>query len=117
MAMFAFNKISYLSSDARTKQTSLLSTAITKVNHECSNINVCSHDVYVSTPVGEDNDNVFSPGLNQLWVIMDSGRHEILTNVVIAARADDDAVAYFAGCPRSGNEAFHTVMSFDFNQF
>jgi len=117
MSMFAFNKITYLKSEDRNKQKSLLNNAINKINYECWRINVCSHDVYVSTPVGEDNDNVFSPGLNQLWVIMDSGRHNILANLVIAARADDDAVAYFAGCPRGNNEAFHTMMSFSFNAF
>jgi hypothetical protein len=117
MMMHSFAKIAYLSNTERNKQKSILNTAISKIGKECWKINVCSHDVYVSTPVGEDNDNVFSPGLNQLWVILDSGRNEILANVVIASKADDSAIAYFAGCPRNGNVGFNSVMSFLFNEF
>lgn len=117
MKMHAFSKIAYLNNSNRNKQKSLLTTAIANINRECWKIEVCSHDVYVSTPIGQDNDNVFSPGLNQLWVILDSGRHNILANVVIASKANDAAVAYFAGCPRNSNEAFHSVMCFPFNEF
>lgn len=122
MLVRPFMKIGYMTAAERGKQNDLLKAAVYKIENrhdgECWHIDYCSHDVYTSIPVGRDNKHVFSPGLNQLWVIMDSGRHEILAHVVVAAKAEDEAVAYFAGCPRANvNEAFHSVMTFQFNSF
>jgi hypothetical protein len=117
MAMCSFSKISYLTGPEQQQQANFLTEAIRKIDYECSNINLCSHDVYVCTPVGEDNDNIFSPGLNQLWMILDRGRHDILADVVMAARAKDEATAYFVSCPLDGGRHFRSVMCFQFDSF
>jgi hypothetical protein len=92
-----------------------LVNAINSVKHECSNVGNCRHDNYISIPVGESDDTVFSPGLNQMWIILDAGRHDVLCHVVVGSQADDSSVAYYIGA-QDGN-GFNTVMSFDFTTF
>jgi len=92
-----------------------LKNAINSVKHECSNVGNCRHDNYISIPVGEDDETVFSPGLNQMWIILDAGRHDVLCHVVVGSQADDSSVAYYIGSRE--NNGFNTVMSFDFTTF
>jgi hypothetical protein len=92
-----------------------LTNAINNIKRECSNVGNCFHDNYISIPVGEHNNHVFSPGLNQLWVILDPGRHDVLANVVVGSQADDASCAYYIG--GSNNNGFVTQMSFDFTTF
>jgi hypothetical protein len=92
-----------------------LKNAINSVKHECSNVGNCRHDNYISIPVGEANATVFSPGLNQMWIILDPGRHHVLCHVVVGSQADDSSVAYYIGADQG--QGFNTVMSFDFTTF
>jgi len=92
-----------------------LRNAINAVKHECNTISNCRHDNYISIPVGESDRTVFSPGLNQMWIILDAGRHDVLCHVVVGSQADDSSVAYYIGARE--NNGFNTVMSFDFTTF
>jgi len=92
-----------------------LRNAINSIKYECSNVGNCRHDNYISIPVGESDRTVFSPGLNQMWVILDAGRHHVLAHVVTGSQADDSSVAYYIG--RNDGNGFNTVMSFDFTTF
>jgi len=92
-----------------------LKNAINTVKRECNDVGNCRHDNYISIPVGENNDTVFSPGLNQMWIILDPGRHHVLCHVVVGSQADDSSVAYYIGADQG--QGFNTVMSFDFTTF
>ena len=91
-----------------------LLSAYNTMKKSCSNINTCKHDNYVSIPCGENNNNVFSPGLNQLWIILDQWRSRLHTHVVVGAQADDSSVAYYIG---QGIGGYLTKMSFSFTSF
>jgi len=94
-------------------KNSLLS-AYNTMKSSCSNIANCRHDNYISIPCGEASGNVFSPGLNQLWVIVNYYRTALMAHVVVGAQADDSSVAYYIG---HGEGGFVTKMSFSFTSF
>jgi len=91
-----------------------LLSAYNTMKKSCSNIATCKHDNYISIPCGEASGNVFSPGLNQLWVILDQWRSTLHTHVVVGAQADDSSVAYYIGQNTGG---YVTKMSFSFTSF
>jgi len=92
---------------------SRLSTAVSSIKSK--GVNSCAHDNWISVPVGEANANVFSPGLNQLWITYDPDRQGIYGHVVVGAKADDSSIAYYIGAKQ--DQGTVSTMSFAFTTF